>query len=221
MRTLTYSALLLIGFGCGYGLLLLRCPPAGPSFPTQPVVPGHSPTVPPPETPQDPAGASHGRLAGCSSGVGASASRATDCSIGPSLPKPRVCWHAGRVPRPRAPAQSAVGVCVSRWFQWLAPFFCFLGMGFDPGSLRPVGRPETIMTALGAFEVRRAKARGERNGKVLEYRAWFSPDIPFGCVRFEILEVPTSGSPRVVFSAKVTRTGKTETREPPETKSRS
>lgn len=85
----------------------------------------------------------------------------------------------------------------------------FLGLGLRRGgaALREV-EPETrIEVPLGKYTTRHVRASGTRGERELEYHGWLTKDVPFGCARFEIREVPRSGPARTIFTAVVARSG--------------
>jgi hypothetical protein len=86
-----------------------------------------------------------------------------------------------------------------------------LRLGFGPRVTLEEEVQEKVKTALGEWACRRVAARGLNGTRNLEYRAWLTPGVPFGCACFELTE-RTGRESRLVFRAAVVATGV----EPPE-----
>jgi hypothetical protein len=85
----------------------------------------------------------------------------------------------------------------------------FLGLGFRRGgaALREVEADEQVTVPLGKYTARHVRARGSRGERELEYHGWLTKDVPFGCARFEVREVPRTGPARTIFTAAAARSG--------------
>jgi hypothetical protein len=86
--------------------------------------------------------------------------------------------------------------------------FVSMGLTGEDAALKEVRAREKVELLLGKYETRHVRARGMRDDSELEYQGWLSNDVPFGCARFEVLEIPQGGPVKRVFSATAVRAGR-------------
>jgi hypothetical protein len=98
--------------------------------------------------------------------------------------------------------------------------FLEMGLNGEGAALKEVLARVSVEVPLGKYEARKVRARGKSSEHELEYRGWLSPDVPFGCARFEIFEIPAGAAPKRIFAATAARSGRGAKSEVDETKSK-
>jgi hypothetical protein len=98
----------------------------------------------------------------------------------------------------------------------------FLNMGLDDPNapLKEIAASETVTTKLGKFDARRVCLRSKSGTSAREYHGWLTPDVPFGCVRFEIHRRNGAGPKKTIFTAVAVRQGSDAKAEVDESKAR-
>jgi hypothetical protein len=85
----------------------------------------------------------------------------------------------------------------------------FLALGLHGGvPLKTVAGRERLETKLGTFITRHLAARGESEGRTLEYHVWLTSEVPFGWAKVEVKEIRPKDGPRTIFTGTAEKTGK-------------
>jgi hypothetical protein len=82
-----------------------------------------------------------------------------------------------------------------------------LGLARDCTAVKEVASFEEVSTGLGVLPTRHIVASGWYGRRQFEYHCWLTREVPFGWARFEIRELSSGPSGRVLFSATVVKTG--------------
>ncbi len=83
-------------------------------------------------------------------------------------------------------------------------------LGFEDSKEGLVTRAENaeVRTGLGMFRARHVEGQTRKGTRTLIYRAWLTPEVPFGWAKIEIVEQTGQDAERVAFSAVALRKGK-------------